>query len=481
MTLKKKALTGVKWTSLASLVAAVVQLAQVATLTRFLDKEDFGLIAIAIFVLGISQIFTDIGISNSVIHKEEVNDLQLSTLFWLNIIMGALIFTVLYMSGPAISKIYEEPDLTEIIFGISLTFLVMPFGQLYETLLKKELKFKALAIKDISSKTVSLVVSIILATKNFGAFSLVFANLAAVAISTVISVSIGQRLFKPKFSFSIQSIRDQGLLAFGLYQMGEKVINYFNSQFDTLIIGKILGMDSLGIYNIAKTLAFKPYQLINPIITGVSFPVLSRLQNDTQKLKSIYLSILEILSTTNAPIYLIMIIWADPLINVAFGKEWMTAIPVFRLLCISAFCNSIGNPVGALQLAKGKADLGFYWNLGMLIFMPVIIWIGSKWGILSVSLSIAVFKLIILIPAWRLFVYPLCNASAKEYFWSFGKPVLFSVIGATVAGLLVVVLFGNDSMASLIIGTFFTVCCVSAINLKFNKNFIATYAGYFKF
>lgn len=475
MTLRKKAFQGVKWTTIAAIINASVQLIQVAVLTRFLDKADFGIMAIALFVIGISQIFLDMGLSNSIVYKQKVNSLQLHTLFWVNILMGIGIFVSLILLAPFIATIYESPKLESVIHGIAFTFLILPIGQLYETLLKKELQFKALAFRDIYGKLIGLIVGVALAVMNFGVFALVYANLATAFVSMTLLVLNGLSFYKPKFQFSWKSLKQDEFISFGLFQMGENIIGYFNAQFDTLLIGKILGMEALGVYNIAKTLAFKPYQIINPILTKVAFPILAKLQNDIKKLRETYLNIIGTLTMTNAPIYVIMILWAEPLILIFFSPEWHSAVPIFRLLCITALCNSIGNPVGALQLAKGRADLGFYWNVGMFLFMPLSIWIGSFWGLMGVAWALAIFKIAVLFPAWRFFIYYLCEAKAGEYFWSIGKPILFTLLSASVGSL--VLLLNVNNYLSIIMGGTVIMLCLFLLNLKFNKEIFANFRG----
>lgn len=475
MTLRKKAFQGVKWTTLAAMISAAVQLIQIGVLARFLDKEDFGLMAIAVFVIGISQIFLDMGLSNSIVYKQQVNRLQLHTLFWLNIFMGTAIFILLILFSPLIAVVYESPKLESVINGVAFTFLILPLGQLYETLLKKELQFKALASRDIAGKIAGLVVGVALAMMNFGVFALVYANLVTAFVSMFLLVLNGFSFYKPGLKFSWKSLKQDEFISFGLFQMGEKIVGYFNAQFDTLLIGKLLGMEALGLYNIAKTLAFKPYQIINPILTNVAFPVLAKLQNEISRLKATYLNIIGTLTMTNAPIYIIMMLWAEPLILIFFGPEWESAVPIFRLLCITALCNSIGNPVGALQLARGRADLGFYWNAGMLLFMPLSIWIGSFWGLMGVAWALAIFKVTVLFPAWRFFIYYLCEARAGEYFWSIGRPLLFTILSGLL-GSLVLLLNINDYL-SIIMGSAIIVACLFFLNFKFNKEIFANFRG----
>lgn len=421
-----------------------MQLAQIVVLTRFLDKEDFGLMAMALFVIGISGIFIDMGISNVIIHKQKVNKYQLSTLFWLNILMGLGIYLMVILFSPLIAQFYTTPDLKGVIDLTAVSFLILPWGQQFEALLRRDLKFKALSIRDISSKGIGLVVAVFLAYRGFGVYSLVYANLITVFISVALLVILGFRDYRPKLLFSYSSLKSKGFFSFGFYQMGEKLLNYFNANFDTILIGKILGMEALGLYNIAKVVAMKPYQILNPIITKVAFPIFAKVQNEVPRLKRAYLNVILALTSANAPIYILIIILAKPLVQIVFGPEWIEAAPILQLLVVVSLCNSIGNPVGSLQLARGRADWGFYWNLGMFVFMPLTIWAGSFYGLLGVAYAVAIFKIIItLLPSWYFFIRPLCHAKFGEYLFSFTNPTAL----ALAAGLFPVLLrWGSENV-----------------------------------
>lgn len=433
MSLKQKAFGAAKWTSFSAVATSLMQLLQIVVLSRFIDKADFGLMAVALFVIGLSQIFMDMGISNAIIHNQKVTKAQINTLFWLNIFAGVAIYITLYISTPFIADFYHSPELVSIIRWTSATYLIIPFGQQFETLLVKELNFKSLSIRDVIGKTSGFFASVLLAFLHYGIYALVYANLIQALVSTLLLIVYGLRIFRPRLDFDWHSLKSEGFFSFGLFQMGEKTVNYFNSQFDTLLIGKLLGMEALGIYNIAKTLAFRPYQIINPIVTKVAFPVLAKIQDDIEKLRRAYIQILRLLTYANAPIYAAMILLAKPLIILFFGEAWTESIPFLQILAVTALCNSIGNPVGALLLARGRADWGFYWNVGMLAFMPLCIWIGSFWGLEGVAWGLTLFKVAVMLPAWGLFVYPLCKAKFLEYFGSIGKPILLAAISFAAA------------------------------------------------
>src|SRR5690606_10363228 len=134
------------------------------------------------FVIGISQIFMDMGISNAVIHKQQVSERQLNTLYWLNIFLGGAIYLILLLLSGTVARFYNEPQLAGVLNWVGLTFIIQPFGQQYDVLLRKELAFKPLAIRDIISKMAGLLISIVLAYLQYGVYALVFANLVTALV-----------------------------------------------------------------------------------------------------------------------------------------------------------------------------------------------------------------------------------------------------------------------------------------------------------
>lgn len=471
MGLKHQAISGVKWTSVSAVVSAVFQLLQVAVLARFLDKNDFGLMAMALFVIGISGIFIDMGISNALIHKQRINKFQLSTLFWLNIFLGVVIFGVILIISPWVSKFYKAPELQSVINWVAVTFLIIPFGQQFESLMRRDFKFKDLAVRDMTSKTIAFIVAVVLAYQGAGVYSLIFANLAGALVGTILLLFWGVKNFAPRFIFSSRSLKSQGFYSFGLFQMGEKFINYFNANFDTILIGKLLGMEALGLYNIAKTLVVKPYQIINPIITKVAFPTFAKVQNDIPLLKRSYLKVVEVLSLVNAPVYFLMIILAKPLISVVFGSEWLAAVPIIQLLAIGSLCDSVGNPVGSLQLARGKANWGFYWTLTYIFLIPNAIYIGSFWGLIGIALSLAILKMItVLFLAWYFFIRVLCDTRYFEYTRSYMKPFLLTLLSGIIPCIICFYIENLSVLIQIIIVTFVFIILYLFMNLWLNKS-----------
>lgn len=470
MNLKSKTISGVKWTTFSSVILALLQILQLVILARLLDPSIFGLMAITSVVIGFAQAFLDMGISNAIIHKQEVSHTQLSTLYWLNILSGVVLFIIVSLCAPLVALFYQEAELTNIIILVAMTFLIQPFGQQFVVLWQKELRFNDIAKVDVITKLLSLLVSVIFAYYNYGVYALVYGVLAGTLLQTLVFIYKGFREYTISFVFQLSDVRE--FLNFGLYQMAEKTLNYFNSQIDTLLIGKLLGVETLGVYNIAKQIIMKPIQIINPIVSKVSFPVMAKIQHDTDKLKEIYLKTINLLSSTNFPIYLFMLMTAPQLVALIFGEKWIDAVVIVQILSIYGACRSTMNPIGSLLLAKGRADWGFYWNLGLFFYIPIVIYVASQWGIETLSWAMVCVMVSLLTPMWYFLVKPLTQAS----FWEYHQQILTSALISIFIGAFISILLNSLNNLSPFVALLLTGIVISTgvliLNYIFNKELI---------
>src|SRR5262249_36314737 len=153
----------------------------------------------------------------------------------------------------------------------------------------------------------------------------------------------------------------------------ERSINYLSERLDQLLIGTLLGARSLGFYNFAFNLTGRPIWRINPILTRVAFPIFSAVQHDREKLRRGYLRLLSLLTTINAPLLIGLATLAPVAVPLVFGRKWTDSIILIQILSLVTLSRSVGNPIGSLQLAKGRADLGFKWNaFFLLVSVPAI-------------------------------------------------------------------------------------------------------------
>jgi len=467
--LKQKAISGLKWTSLSSIVITVLQVLQISILARYLSPADFGLMAIVMVVIGFSRIFSDMGISNAIIHHQNTSHEQLSSLYWLNIASGIILFIIISGLSPFIASFYDRPELSQILVLLASSFIILAIGNQYRILFQKDLQFNFMAKVEISAAFVAFIVAVVLAVQGFGVYALVYASLANAITSSGLYFFLGLQKHKPSFMYRHSEIKKY--IGFGMFQMGDSTLNYFNSQFDVILIGKLLGVEALGIYSIVKQLVMRPAQIINPIINRVTFPIMSKMQNDTIALKNIYLKTINSLSSVNFPIYIAITILAEPIILIMFGDKFISGVTVLQILSIYAMVRSTANPIGSLVMAKGEVQLAFYWNLSLFIFIPITIYLGTFSGIEGVSYALLFLQIMLIIPGWYFMVKRLCKAKFIEYFRQ-----IFIPLGITIlAGMIGMVVYG--CIDNVILQVFLVLLSGGIIyiifSIIFNKSFIS--------
>jgi len=427
--LKLQAISGVKWGGISLGVLTTIQFVTLAVLARILSPSDFGLMGMIMVVIGFGQLFADMGISNAIIYRQDTTRAELSSLYWLNILAGIAVFFIVCSSCPLITAFYHEARLRNLIYLSSLIFLITPFGQQFQILLQKELKFNQLAKIDIMSSLVNSATAITLAILGMGVFSLIWGQLAGTSLRVLQLSWWGWKNWWPRLHFSIQDLK--GYLSFGLYQMGEKAANYFNSNFDYLLIGSLLGAKVLGYYTLAYKLILSPSQRINPVISRVAFPVFSKVQSDIKRIKRGYLKVLQLLSLVNFPLMVGLAVVAPVAVLVMFGEQWVPSIILIQILSIVGLLRSTINPVSSLLLATGRADLGFKWNVALLIIQAPGLYLGAKLGgVTGVALALAILMCIYSVFCYFLLIRKILGSCLPEYIASMWPSLWISAVMA---------------------------------------------------
>lgn len=430
MNLKSQAISGAKWLSISTAATICFQFIQLIVLTKLLSPADFGLMAMVMVVIGFAQVYTDMGIGNAIIYRQDTTKEQLSSLYWLNIVAGIIVFIIVFLLNPLVVNFYNQPKLKEILFFTSFIFLIIPFGQQFQILMQKELKFKVIALIEVLGGFSSMVSSVILAIFGFGIYALVVASVFAASVRTICFVIYGCFHWRPTLHFSRKDL--QGYLSFGLYQVGEKAINYLGVNIDSLLIGKFLGPTTLGIYNLASQIISYPVQRINPILTRVAFPIFAKKQNDNIALSDGYIAMSRALAMISFPLLTTLIGLAPVIIPIMCGQKWNDLIPIVQILAVVGMLKVIGNPSGAALLAKGKANVGFYWNIFAIIICFLVTWFMVPHGVIALAwgyVFLYLFYIIALIGILRKVI----SLEITKYLFCFSKPLGLSILLGAVA------------------------------------------------
>lgn len=428
--LQMQAVRGVKWTGTSTVAVQVILYGRLAVLAHLLSPKDFGLIGMVLVIIGLGQAFADMGISHAIIWKQDVTSEQLSTLYWLNIMAGAGVFVIVIAISPLISAFFHETRLNNLLFWAAFIFPITAIGQQFQMILTKELQFGRLAKIEIVSSSVGAVVAIAAAFWHQGVYSLIWGQLTTSACAALLLTYMGWREWHPSLMFKPRSLR--GLISFGLYMMGARVVTYFSSNVDYIMVGRFLGPTALGIYTLAWQLIIVPIAKLQPILTRVSFPVFARKQNDDQALKRGYIELSKMVAILTLPIMTLTAATASVLVPVVFGPKWNAAIPLLEIFVLFGLFKSLANPIDSLVLAKGRAGIAFGLSVAGAAVSTVAFWIAAQHGLhIMAWAEVAVSALFFFICMEIL--KKLVGLTFSSYFEKVGKPTLLASVagGAT--------------------------------------------------
>jgi len=246
-----------------------------------------------------------------------------------------------------------------------------------------------------------------------GVWALIYSFIATMLVKTLLLMRIGYVKYRPLLHFRVSDIR--GYAGFGLFQLGERSVNYISERLDQILIGPLLGATALGYYNFAFNLTARPVSRINPMLTRVAFPVFSKVQDDGPRLQKGYLTLVSFLTTINAPLLVGLAASAPVAVPLIFGNKWSPAVVLIQILSFASLSRSIGNPIGSLQLAKGRADLGFWWNLLLLIASAPTVYVGAHYGPIGVAIGLLLLQIALQIPSYLYLIRPLIGGCARGY------------------------------------------------------------------
>jgi len=411
MSLIRSVTNGVFWSGTSQFSTQICQFIVMTILARLLFPEDFGTIGMAVIFTGLVQTINELGLSAAIIQKKNINDNHLSTSFWISLGLGIVLFITTVIISPYIADFFKNELVGPIVSVLSTGFIFGPFNVVHRSLLQKNIEFKKIATTEISATVMSGALSIILALLGFGVWSLVFGTILSNFTRVVLLWKVCT--WRPSMTFDLTSFKE--LFSFGAHVMGSRFLNYIDSNIDYLLIGKLLSATALGHYTLAYQLSTFPLTRISSIITSVTFPAFSVIQDDNDTLRHAYLKVNKYISIITFPLLAGLIMVAPDFVPIVFGEKWAPMIVPLQILCVAGALKSVVTTVGSIFLSKGRSDIQFKWNLFTAILLPIAIFIGTRYGITGVAMAITIMSFLLGIIIQRI-VNNLINLNFSDYF-----------------------------------------------------------------
>jgi len=445
MSYSTKAAAGIGWMFTSSASTQGVGLLANMILARLLIPSDFGAVALVMALISILQTFAEVGMAVALIQREQVNKLLIDSAFSATACLTLSIVAILWASSSFIAGFFEFPVLLGLLKIAAISYFFNGIFSLYRCLLLRDLRYKDISIVGFGNVILSSSVSIFLAYRGYGPYSIVWGSLLAGA-----GVLTAGLLLTKYIPHSLGSFREmRSLFSFGIWVSVGRIMGDAAGKVDAFVIGKVLDAATLGGYYMAQKIVLLIPATFTGIIDQVMFPIYSKFQKDKERVKEGYFKTLSLSATVLLPPICLIFTFADPLVRIMLGKQWLYITPLVMIMSIFGIFQAIGGGIFASVIySLGRPQLATLVNAFRMAALPVFVIVGSKWGVFGVAWGFALYGVFgRLFNQWLLKYF--FDFSLIKYFKSIFPAALSSAI-ATLPAYLISSILAKGSLWSMI-------------------------------
>lgn len=383
--LSKKVVRGGLWVFALRIINRGLGFIKTIILARLLSPEDFGLLGIAMLAIATLDTFSQTGFQNALIQKKENIESYLDTAWTVSAIRGILLFLILFFSAPLVATFFKSPQATLVIKVIAISTLLSGFRNIGILFFQKELEFNKQFVYELSTTLVNLAVAVTLAFMLRNVWALVWGGLAASLVRLFLSYIL--QPYRPRVKFNKDEFKE--LFGFGKWVLGSSILIFLITQGDDIFVGKMLGVTALGFYQMAYLISNLPATEISHVISRVTFPAYSKLQDDIKRLQGAYLDVLKLTAFFSIPMAGGIFILAPEFTKVFLGEKWISAVPAMRVLVLAGLIRSIAATTGAVFHGIGKPRIDTIWQVIRLAVLIVLIYpFTVYWNLSGTSIAV---------------------------------------------------------------------------------------------
>jgi O-antigen/teichoic acid export membrane protein len=392
--LKHDTVKGLFWSSVERFSVQGVSFVVMLVIARILSPADYGLVGMLSIFMAIAQCLIDSGFSNALIRKQDRTDVDNNTVFYFNLVVSLGLYGILFGIAPWVADFYNEPILKDLMRLLCLTVVIGSLAVVQRADYTARLDFKTQARASFAAAVVSGIVGIILAIKGYGAWTIVWQQIASATVSTLLLWYYAS--WYPKMQYSWESFRE--MFGYGSKLMASSLLDTTYNNIYPIVIGKIFSAQTLGFYTRAQNFAQLPSSNITGIIQRVTFPVLSKLQDDDERLQRNYRKLLKMSAFIIFPMMCILAAVSKPLIVILIGKKWVFCSVLLIPICF----DMMWYPIHAINLnllqVKGRSDLFLRLEIVKKVLGVLVLCISIPFGIIAMcyaSIGTSLLSLVI--------------------------------------------------------------------------------------
>lgn len=406
-------------------MSVALQLLSTVILARLISPESYGTIGMVMAITAFASLFQDLGLSAATVQRAEITPAQSTALFWMNVVVAAVITVILIGCAPFIAVFFRRPELPAVTAVLAVRILLASFGAQHAALLTRDMRFAYLATAHLAGSVAQFIAALLAALAGLQYWALVIGLIAHTVVNVALLWCFSS--WRPGLPSRASGVR--GMIHFGLNLTAFDFVNYFSRNLDNILIGRVWGAETLGYYTRAYSLLVFPLNNICSPVVAVAMPALSRLQNEPEAFRGYYRRLLGVLAFATMPLATYSFVCSDQVFHILLGPKWAAAAEIARWLAVSSFLQPVAGTVGAVLRAKGLGNRYLRCGAVAALVVTIAFALGVPHGPVVMSKYYAAAQYLYFIP---IFIY----ASRDTGIWigDFFRGVYRPAIGAVVAG-----------------------------------------------
>jgi len=439
--MSEKVIKGSFWVLALRLTNRFLGILRTLILARLLLPEDFGLIGVATITISIIETFSQPGIGAALIQKKERIENYLDTVWTVSIIRSIIIYVLLFVCAPYVSDFFKVPEASGVIQVFGVSVLIAGFRNSGVVFFQKTLDFKKQYIYELSILLGNIFVAIPAALILCNVWALVLGGLAGSITRLVMSYVLHP--FRPRFRFDKQKFSE--LFRFGRWVLGSSILVFWVSQGDDIFLGKIFGVTALGLYQMAFMISSLPTTETSRVISHVTFPSYSKLQDDIHRFSNAYLKVLQMIFFIAIPLAGAIFVFASDAISIFLSNRWLQVVPLLRILVWAGLARAFVDATGSVFNACGKPRINTKWQfINLVVLITSMYPLSRNFGTAGVAIAVLVANMAAVLVS----IYEVRKILQFEFF-RFLKVLVFPLIGmltsvAVVGNLRTLLVFDNS-------------------------------------
>ena len=425
--IKKKTVKGLLWSGIEKMAYEIIQFVIGIVLARLLSPDDYGTIGLITVFITFSKLFIDGGLTTALIQKKNRTRQDFNTVFFFNLGMSLFLYAIIFLIAPIVESFYEKEQLTSLLRILSLVLIISPFATIQITQLTIDVNFKTISLVSIPAALFSGIVGVVMAYKGTGPYALVGQQISMILVRSILVNIVAK--YKIHLSFSKESFKDLFSFSYKLV-LSSSLDRIYNSIY-TLVIGKVFTPATLGLYTRGTQFVNLTTAVLGDVFNRVTFPVMSSVQDDTVKLKSVFQKYISGSSFLIVAALFCLLLAAEPLILILLTEKWIEAVPIMQIMCLAYLTDHVCTINRNLLYTKKRSDLALRLEfikktLALLIFL-----VSIKFGIFGVCWGQVLYGIVATILN-SYYSKKLVDYGIMEQFYEYGKMILFAIVSSAV-------------------------------------------------